>query len=116
MKPDKSKSADEPKGRGGRQKQETPKSRRKPSAWRSRSGWKKRRNSRNRSSLLRRTRTLRLHLTLRRRHPYRCIISCATVLNNMDKCSDGVKDIIPADGVILSTTVTSPRVSLSCPY
>ena len=33
-------------------------------------------------------------------------ISCATVLNNMDKCSDGVKDIIPADGVILSTTVT----------
>ena len=33
-------------------------------------------------------------------------ISCATVLNNMDKCSDGVKDIIPADGVILSATVT----------
>ena len=33
-------------------------------------------------------------------------ISCATVLHNMDKCSDGVKDIIPADGVILSTTVT----------
>ena len=24
----------------------------------------------------------------------------------MDKCSDGVKDIIPADGVILSATVT----------
>lgn len=33
-------------------------------------------------------------------------ISCATVLDNMDKCSDGVKDIIPADGVILSATVT----------
>ena len=33
-------------------------------------------------------------------------LSCATVLDNMDKCSDGVKDIIPADGVILSTTVT----------
>lgn len=33
-------------------------------------------------------------------------ISCATVLNNMDKCSDGVKGLIPADGVILSTTVT----------
>lgn len=33
-------------------------------------------------------------------------ISCATVLDNMDKCSDGVKGLIPADGVILSTTVT----------
>lgn len=33
-------------------------------------------------------------------------ISCATVLDNMDKCSDSVKGLIPADGVILSTTVT----------
>lgn len=33
-------------------------------------------------------------------------ISCATVLDNMDKCSDGVKGLIPADGVILSATVT----------
>lgn len=33
-------------------------------------------------------------------------ISCATVLDNMDKCSDSVKGLIPADGVILSATVT----------
>lgn len=34
-------------------------------------------------------------------------ISCATILDNWDKCDDSKKPLVPADGVILpSTTVT----------
>ena len=34
-------------------------------------------------------------------------ISCSTILNNMDQCDDAKKSIVPASGVILSTTTAS---------
>ena len=34
-------------------------------------------------------------------------ISCATILNNMDKCDESKRGLVPADGVILpAVTVT----------